>query len=818
MFDEQCIHVILPLALPRLYTYSVPEELLDEVAVGKRVEVQFGQRKLYAALVHSFTQDLPEGPIKPIVSVLDEEPILHEWQIEFWTWLSGYYLAYMGEVMTAALPSAFKLSSETTFLKNPAAKYSDSDLSGDEFQVMEALDFQDELSLDDIQLILSRKSVMAVIKSLVQRRLLYLQEELVERYKPRVKPYVRLAIASRDEAALNQIFEGLKRATKQQVLLTDLLRITDGDLSKAVAKKELLQESGTSAAVFKALVDKGVLEVEDREVDRLEDSDGELETNELDEQQTVALASVRDQFKDKEVVLLHGITSSGKTHVYVELIRESVAAGKQVLFLVPEIALTSQLIRRLRRWLGDIGVYHSRFNDRERIEIWRKVQDGRYSVVIGARSSMFLPFGDLGLVIVDEEHDMSYKQVDPAPRYHARDAAIYLAHMHQAKVILGSATPSFETYFNAQQGRYGLTEMSKRYRDIQPPKMVFSDLGRARHRDSMQGPLTMDMSDAVLETLEGKGQVILFQNRRGYAPYLMCGSCNHIPQCRNCDVSLTYHKYTQDLRCHYCGYRQASPRACTSCHSQDMQLKGMGTERIEDELRILYPDAQVARMDLDAVRRKHGHERIIARLEDGEIDILVGTQMVTKGLDFENVKLVGVLNADALLYFPDFRAIERAYQTLMQVSGRAGRKGKRGKVIIQMSDMSHPIIKYLKHERGYWELYRLEIGERREFKYPPFIRYMRIILKHKDYRIVERGAQKMADALKREWGTRIQGPIKPVIARIRNQHIREITVKMERKADVIRAIKDDFWKQRDELYQYNEFRSLRIYADVDAMT
>ncbi len=816
MFQNQYIKVVLPLAVPQLYTYEVPAEFIDEIVIGKRVEVQFGKRRLYAAIIHSLCEK-PEQVsfIKPILSVLDDAPIIQLWQLEFWKWIAHYYMCTVGEVMNAALPSAFKLSSESTFLKNPDAEYDESKLSGDEFMITEAFDFQEELSLQEIQQIVSKNSVIKLIRGLIDQQIIYIKESLKQKYKVKTKAFVKLTKEYNQEDNLRELLDSLVRANKQLAIVLTFLDLKTEE-NDVIGKSELLKKSEASAASLKTLVNKGVFEIEYLEIDRLEDDANELMDNLLNELQKLAFQNIEKQFETKPTILLHGITSSGKTHVYVELIKKVVKSGQQVLFLLPEIALTAQLIQRLRRWLGDVGIYHSKFNDAERIEIWNKVQQGKYKIIVGARSAMFLPFQSLGLIVADEEHDTSYKQYDPAPRYQARDSAIYLAHIHKAKVLLGSATPSFETYYNALKNKFGLVEIKERFGGVQPPQIHLADLKEARKRKQMIGALTPQLRDKMAETLDKKGQIILFQNRRGYAPYLTCNNCAWIPYCKNCDVSLTYHKFTEDLRCHYCGYREALIHQCRECKAPQMELRGMGTERIEDDLKLVFPDAKVARMDYDTVKSKHGHEKIIHRLEVGDIDILVGTQMVTKGLDFDNVKLVGVLNADALLYYPDFRAVERAYQMLMQVSGRAGRKNERGQVIIQMSDITHPITEYLFHENGYQMIFNKDMLERQAYRYPPYVRLVKIKLKHRDYTIVEKGGQQLAMKLREKWGKRIIGPTKPVISKIKMLYIREVTLKIERNLNKIEALKADIKKVSDDLYQYQEYKSLRIQVDVDA--
>lgn len=816
MFTSTYIKVILPKPLPVLYTYEVPNEWVNEIEVGKRVEVQFGKRRIYAALVHSFTSKPNEvARIKPILSVLDESPIVYKQQIKFWEWMSHYYMCTLGDVMNAALPAAFKLSSESSFLKNPMSEFDELSLSGDEFMIVEALEFQERLSLSEIQQIVSKKSVFKLIKGLLNKQIIYIEESLKTRYKPKVATFIELSDIFKADLAQKELLDDLNKATKQQAIVLAFLDQYYKGVHQ-VKKTDLLKKANASGASLKSLVDKGVFKLIELEIDRVQIVENQLEENVLNEEQRQALQKIQQLYNEKSTVLLHGITSSGKTHIYVELIKQVVNEGKQVLFLLPEIALTAQLIQRLRRWLGDVGIYHSKFNDSERIEIWNKVYDGTYKIVVGARSALLLPFESLGLIIADEEHDVSYKQFDPAPRYQARDSAIFLASLHQAKVLLGSATPSFESNYNALTKKYGKVEVKNRFGGVQPPEIFFADLKEARKRKQMMGALTPMLKDAMDEVLSEGNQVILFQNRRGYAPYLNCASCNWIPYCKNCDVSLTYHKFSEDLRCHYCGYRENVMHQCRQCKSPEMELRGMGTERIEDELKLLFPDAKVGRMDYDTVKNKAGHEKIIKRLENREIDILVGTQMVTKGLDFEKVKLVGVLNADALLYYPDFRSLERAYQMLKQVSGRAGRKQERGKVIIQISDVTHPIADLLVRDDGYEKLFTKDMLERQAYKYPPYLRLIKVTFKHKDYQIVEKGAQLFAKNLKTKWGSRIIGPIKPVISKIKLQYIREITIKVEKKSAILEELKQSIRNEMDNLYQYQEYRALRINIDVDS--
>jgi primosomal protein N' (replication factor Y) len=688
------VEVILPLAIAKNYTYRVPFELNNLIAIGKRVVVQFGKSKLYTAVVAAITEHPPEKyEAKYLLEILDDRPVVTERQLHFWKWLGEYYMCNDGEVMNAALPSALKLASETKIELNKEFEYDKATLHDKEFLIVEALEIQPELTISDIAKLLSQKTVMPLLKGLFEKNIINISEEVNDRYKPRKRTFLTLSPVYQDQENLKELFAILeKRAPKQADAVLAYIKLARHQ--KTVSKNELIEESGAGASSIASLIEKEILIAEEKNISRLYFEEEDLNANfELSEQQQQVLTDIKHQFAQKDVVLLHGVTSSGKTQIYIRLIEQMIAQGKQVLYLLPEIALTTHIIERLRQYFGtSIGVYHSRFNDNERVEVWQKVLNNEYKVVLGARSSVFLPFADLGMIIVDEEHETSYKQFDPAPRYNARDAAIFLANMHQGKVLLGSATPSFESYFNARTHKYGFAELTERYGGVELPTIEVVSIAEETKKKTIQSHFTSVLMADIQTALTNKEQVILFQNRRGYAPVLLCKICAYTPKCINCDVSLTYHKHSGKLHCHYCGYKEDTPPICPACGSTHLEYRGFGTEKIEDELSIILPEARITRMDLDTTRSKNSLQNILNDLEEKKIDILVGTQMVAKGLDFADVTVIGIINADSLLKYPDYRANERSYQMLAQVSGRAGRRGKQGKVVIQTYDPSHRVI------------------------------------------------------------------------------------------------------------------------------
>lgn len=809
--------VILPLALPKNYTYAIPEDMESAIQAGSRVAVQLGKQKKYAGIVKAVHEQAPlEYKTKPILDLLDKDPVVYPAQLSFWSWIAGYYMCSEGEVLNAALPAHLKLSSETVLLYNDAYGDDFTALDEDEYLVAEALHMRKELRIEEVQMILDKADVYSTIKKLIEKKVCLIYEELKEVYKEKKENYVQLHAAYEQEENLAALFNEMGRAPKQMELLLAYLHLlkTQG----AVLQSELLKKSGASPAQLKGLVDKQVLWIEKRTVDRVPGGKAELLNDlSLSPAQETALQAVRQSFEQKPVTLLHGVTSSGKTQLYVKLIEEYLATGRQVLYLLPEIALTAQIIRRLQKHFGNkIGIYHSRFNNNERVEIWNKVKSGELQIVLGARSSLLLPFRDIGLIILDEEHDASYKQQDPAPRYHARDAAIYYAGLFGARVLLGSATPSLESYFNAQQGKYGLVELQERFGGLEMPAIEIVDTKQPTAEKKMQEHFTPALVDAVSQSLAAGRQVILFQNRRGYAPFLLCSTCGWIPHCRQCDVSLTWHRNLDKLHCHYCGTQYPYLYTCAACGSQTLVPKSFGTEKIEEDLQQLFPQARIARMDVDAVRNKDSHNKMIQLLEERRIDILVGTQMVVKGLDFENVNLVGILSADSLLSFPDFRVNERAFQLMEQVSGRAGRKHDKGRVIIQAANTRHPVLQYVT-AHDYRAMYDTEIAERQRFGYPPFIRLLKITVKHKKQTTAEQAAHVLGHWLQPHLGPQLVGPAAPLVSRVRNNYLQEMLVKLPRDTKAIAHTKQLLKEHFIKLQAEKKFRSVGIIADVDCI-
>ncbi|WP_461453188.1 replication restart helicase PriA [Mucilaginibacter sp.] len=775
------VEVILPLAIAKNYTYRVPFELNDSVAIGKRAVVQFGKSKLYTAIIAGIGTKPPEKyEAKYLVELLDDKPVVTHEQLHFWHWIADYYMCNLGEVMNAALPSALKLASETKIVLNKDFEIDKSALHDKEYLIIEALEIQPELTVSDIVKLLGQKTVMPILKGLFEKNIIHISEEVSERYKPRRRTFITLNPIYNNPDQRQELFAILeKRAPKQADAVLAYLKLSR--TQKSISKSELIEESGAGDASIKSLIEKEIFIPEYKNISRLYYEEEEVINGfQLSEQQQGALQSISDQFAEKDVVLLHGVTSSGKTQVYIRLIEEMINSGRQVLYLLPEIALTTHIIERLRMYFGaDIGVYHSRFNDAERVEVWQKVLNHEYKVVLGARSSVFLPFNDLGLIIVDEEHETSYKQYDPAPRYNARDASIFLANMHAGKVLLGSATPSFESYYNARTHKYGFAELMERFGGVEMPQVEIVSIAEETKKKTIQSHFTSVLIADIQQALANKEQVILFQNRRGYAPVLMCKVCAYAPKCINCDVSLTYHKSSGKLHCHYCGYREDSPSICPACGSTHLEYKGFGTEKIEDELSMILPEARIARMDLDTTRSKNSLQVILNDLEEKKIDILVGTQMVAKGLDFADVTVIGIINADSLLKFPDYRANERSFQMLAQVSGRAGRRGKQGKVVIQTYDPGHRVIKQV-IENDYADLYFTEMSERKNFSYPPFSRLINLDIKHKEPEVLYNQAQYLGNELRKHFGERVIGPQPPLVSRIRNYYIQSILLKFEK--------------------------------------
>jgi len=780
-----------------------------------RVAVSFGKSKIYTGIVAEIHNTSPTAyEAKDIYQILDDVPLVNELQLRHWEWIADYYMCSLGEVIRSALPSAFLLESETLVLHNK--QFTDEEpLTDDEFLIVEALQHQSSLKIDKISAILDKKRVLPILHQLLEKGAIRLQEELFDQYKPKLVKYIRLSEVYNDENKISDLLDSLTRAKKQRELVLTYFSI-QATIKKPIKVNELKEKSGCSNAVLKALVDKGVFDLYHIQVDRVNFDNEITNIKNLTNDQNITFNEIKDFFKEKEVTLLHGITSSGKTEIYVKLIDEVLKNGKQVLYLLPEIALTTQLINRLQNYFGDrISVFHSKYSMNERVEVWQNVlhKKDKAQLVLGARSSVFLPFDDLDLIIVDEEHETSYKQFDPAPRYHARDAAIVLANIHRAKVLLGSATPSIESYYNSQAGKYGLVELNRRFGNVLLPEIELVDIKEGYRKRRMNGHFSERLLLLIREALAQKEQIILFQNRRGYSPIVECTTCGVAPQCPNCDVSLTFHKFRNELRCHYCGYNRAMPLTCAACGNATLDTKGFGTEQIELELKELFTDHNIGRMDLDTTRGKYGYEKIINAFQAQEIDILVGTQMLSKGLDFENVSLVGVLNADNMLNFPDFRAHERSFQMLTQVSGRAGRAQKRGKVAIQTFNPYHQILQQVTMN-DYATMYKEQLEDRRQYHYPPIIRLIKITLKHKDYIKVDMASQWLAKSMVNTFGDSILGPSSPAISRIRNQHIKTILIKISKKKS-LKQSKSAIQKIKNSFQSISEFRSVRFNIDVD---
>lgn len=802
--------IILPLAIPKTYTYSIPDDLMKRAIPGCRAEVVFGKNKKYAGIIKTITNNRPDYVTKPLLNILDDSPILFLNQLKLWEWMSSYYMCTEGDVMNAALPVNFKLSSETILLYNEEAGEDFTNLDDEEFIVAEALLIKKQLQLTEVQQLLDATHVYPVIKRLIEKKICLIWEKLNERYKPKKDLFISLHPDYEKESSLSSLLNEWKGAPKQLQLLLAFLHLfkTEGEVSQT----SLLKKADASAAQLKSLCEKNILITEKKNVDRIKSLSKSVNIDfTLTPAQEKSLSELNNHFKEKNVCLLHGVTGSGKTQVYIRLIEQIIKQGQQALFLLPEIALTTQIIRRLQKHFGGhVIVYHSKFNDQERVEIWNKIKSGESAVVLGARSAVFLPFNHLGLIIIDEEHDASYKQQDPAPRYNARDTAIYYANLFGAKVLLGSATPSLESYYNGIQNKYALVELNERYGGIELPSIEIINSAQVAQKGKVM--FSPQLKEAIQKAVESDRQVILFQNRRGYNPYLICGTCGHIPQCNHCDVSLTLHKYTNKLHCHYCGSNYPKLIECPACGSNNWLEKNFGTEKIEEQLEEDFTKYRIARMDVDSVRGKTAHDSLIQLFEQHRLDILVGTQMVVKGLDFEKVSLVGILDADGLLSFADFRVNERAFQLMEQVSGRAGRKGAQGKVMIQALNVQHPVIKFVQ-QHDYKQFFNFEMPGRKEFFYPPYSRIIMLTLKHKDKETVVSGAEYLADLLRQDFKNYVTGPAAPIIGRMRNQYLMEIMLKLPKEngfksKKVIHNHINLFWSNK-------KFKSILIIANVD---
>jgi primosomal protein N' (replication factor Y) (superfamily II helicase) len=823
--QTQFVDVIVPLAVPKALTYRVPQIFEGLVCIGQRVVVPLGKSKLITGIIRNIHNTAPSSySAKYIEALLDEHPVIHQRQFDYWDWMSSYYHCHPGEVLNAALPAGLKLNSETKFTLVTEWLDQYEELTERESQVIELLRMNGQMSHDDLARAMELKGVHHVLKTLLNKNYIASEEELIERYKPKTIDLVELAPELQNDRALSDILAELekRKAIKQVDVLLTFLQLNghDTQAQNEVHKAKLLEKAGCQSAVLSAMIDKGIFVLRKKEIGRLHKyllpSTGRPA---LADFQQAAVESIRETWKTQNIVLFHGVTSSGKTEVYSQLIRETLDRGQQVLFLLPEIALTTQIIERMRRYFGkEVGVYHSGHSDHERVEVWHKVLSntpGECELIVGARSAVFLPFQRLGLVIVDEEHETSYKQHDPAPRYQGRDAAIVLAALFNAKVILGSATPSVESYRHAQAGKYALVTVNQRFGGVQLPAVEIVDLRPESKSKSLQHHFSKYLIERIDHNLADGKQVILFQNRRGYTPVWECHQCNWIPQCTRCDVSLTYHKHINMLKCHYCGYSAPPVTQCTVCGSHDIRMLGFGTEKIEDDVKQVFPQARVGRMDLETTRNKNAYQKIIADFEAGVTNILIGTQMITKGLDFDRVGLVGILSADKLLGYPDFRSMERAFQLMMQVAGRAGRKKEQGHVIIQTFAPQHWLLQLVQNN-DYLSLYQREIEERKNYGYPPFVRFIKIILKHKDEQQVSIAAQAAHELLHPMLKDRLLGPEKPYIARINTYFLQQLHIKLDRTSEGM-ALKQKAIEALQDLMLKKDFKGVRLIVDVDPM-
>ena len=810
------IEVIVPLSLPKTFTYKVSESEFAFIEKGMRIAVPFGKNKIYTAVVIDLHQNEPTlYEAKEIHQILDEKPIVNEFQINHWFWIASYYMCNIGDVYRGALPSALLLESETLISQNKETFVDETLLSDDEFLIYEALQHQSSLKIQNIIDILNKKTVLPVIQKLINKNIISLQEEIQEEYKPKLIRYIRLHENYLAEEKLIELLDSLK-SKKRKNLVLQYFQLQAQE-RKPISVKELIETAQSSTAVIKGLIEKQIFEEYFIQEDRVNFDKNKVENDLiLSQAQQQAFDEIEKSFKEKEVTLLHGVTSSGKTEIYTKLIENHISQGKQILYLLPEIALTTQLVARLTQHFGNkVAVFHSKYSNNERVEVWNNVLQNSEAaqIVIGARSALFLPFSNLGLIIVDEEHEQTFKQQDPAPRYHARDAAIVLANAHQAKVLLGSATPSIETYYNASSQKFGLITLKERFGKVQMPQIELVDLKDSYFRKKMKGHFSDKLIEEITEAFANNEQVILFQNRRGFSPVLECMTCGHVPQCPQCDVSLTYHKYKNQLRCHYCGYNMAKPSNCHVCSSVDLETKGFGTEQIEMELAELFPQKNIKRMDQDTTRGKYSFERIIDGFRNREIDVLVGTQMLAKGLDFDNVSLVGIMNADNMLYHPDFRAFERSFQMMTQVAGRSGRAEKRGKVIIQTYNPLHNIIQQVTNN-DYEGMYKEQLYERKIYNYPPFYRLIKLTLKHRDFEKLKEGSMWLYQVLQQNLTIPVLGPEEPAIGRIRNEYIRTIMIKIPGETS-LQGTKKTIQKILNSFDLVSQYRAIKVTVNVD---
>ena len=821
----QFADVILPLPLEGTFTYSLPRTFANLVQVGSRIIVPFGTTKFYSAIVVKLHDTVPSYTTKEAMELLDSSPIVTTAQLKLWKWIADYYLCTIGDVYKAALPSGMKLESESSVMYNEEF-IADDTLTPSEEKIIQILEEEKTQSLSSLQKKTGIKNILPIVKRLLEKDAIHIKEEVKRTYKPRYATYVRISESCFNEEKINEALSQLKRSAKQAELLQQYISLSgisaalalqNQQLLKEITRQELMENTACTPSVLKALCQKGILELYQKPIGRITQQNlpTELVMHPLSEDQARAKDEIKECWKQQEVCLLHGVTSSGKTEVYIHLIKEVIESGKQVLFMLPEIVLTAQLTDRLKRVFGDrLGVYHSRYPDAERVEVYQKMlSDTPYDIIVGVRSSIFLPFKKLGLIIIDEEHETSFKQQDPAPRYQARNVALVMAKTAKAKTLLGSATPSLESYYNAETGKYGLVQLHKRYGNVQLPQIEVVNMREMAKKKMMIGPFTPQLIQRIREALEQNKQVILFQNRRGYAPMMECKTCGWVPRCQKCDVSLTLHRNMRQLTCHYCGASYPIPQKCPNCGEQNLMGRGYGTERIEDCLQDIFPEARIARMDLDTTRSRQRYEQIIYDFQHYKTDILVGTQMVTKGLDFDRVSVVGILNASTMLSQPDFRSYEHAFQMMEQVAGRAGRKKEQGYVVLQTMDVEASAIKQVV-DHNYTAMYKEQMEERSLFNYPPNCRLIYVYMKHRDERVLEALSRDYANLLKQIFGQRILGPDTPPIAKVQMMYIRKIIVKIELSASIAEAR-----KRLREIQQYitglSQYKSALIYYDVD---
>ncbi len=821
--DTQFAELLLPVPIPRLFTYRVPRVLQEKVLVGQRAIVQFGDRKILTGLIAAIHKQPPvEYEAKYILEILDNYPVVTEVQFKLFRWIADYYLCTLGEVMNAALPSGLKLSSESMVQLHPSFNLEEStvEFTDRELQLLKHL-ANESMDYSSISKALGVKNLYSILKSLVYKDAIILYEAVKEKYKPKTESKIRLTSTYDNAETLESLFETLASKPKQEAVLLKYLQdvpvLAHADSNRdGISKKKLLNDD-LSESSLSTLIKNNIFEEFEVIVSRFpEEAQAAPHVIQLSEDQLRVQRDILKNFQENKITLLRGITGSGKTEIYINLIKQALDSGSQVLYLLPEIAVTTQIVQRLKKIFGEtVGVYHSRFSDNERVEVWNGVLNGKYKFIIGVRSSIMLPFDNLGLIIVDEEHDPSYKQQEPAPRYNARDVAMVMGQMHFSKVLLGSATPSVETFYHAQQGKYGYVILDKRFGGAQLPTVELSDMALARKQKTNKGEFSGLLLKRIEETLAKKQQVIIFQNRRGYSPMVSCEDCGWVPKCVNCSVSLTYHQYKHALICHYCGYRQPLPQQCPTCTSTRIKTMGYGTEKLEEELNLHFPDAKVQRMDLDTTRSKSGYENIIDQFEREETNILVGTQMVTKGLDFNHVNLVGIFNADRMMHFPDFRSYERAYQLITQVSGRAGRRDKPGTVVIQTSNPQHPLLHTIMTQ-AHEEFYEAQLQDRFLHDYPPFARLIELTIRHTDKKACRLTADAVADALRSKLqSAKVFGPGEPMIAKIRNQFLLSILIKIPRgKSDLVNQ-KHIVQSEIDKLTKMKEHRNSRVIVDVD---